>query len=70
MKWVMLLEQLRGCKLIVNYLNEDILDIVSMEETILFYLALVSFLLGVNRCCLVKLDSRGALKVLSDKSRR
>lgn len=68
MKWVMLLEQIRGCKLIVNYLNEGILGIVSMEETILFYLALVSFSLGVNRC-LVKLDSRGALKVLSDKSR-
>lgn len=34
MKGVMLLEQLRGCKLIVYYLNEGILGVVSMEETI------------------------------------
>lgn len=60
---MILLEQLRGCKVIVNYFNEGVLSTVLMEETILFCSVLASFSEGVNRCRLVKLD-QGALKVL------
>lgn len=60
---MILLEQLRGCKVIVNYFSKGILHTISMEETILFCLVLASFSEGVNLCHLVKLD-QGALKVL------
>ena len=55
------LEQVRGCKLIVNCLNEDIFGTLSTKETVLFCLVLASFSEGEGR--LARLD-QGALKVL------